>query len=379
MQPLNALLRAVAALLCLNTAASAQTWTLSAKPTTSIGDEGDAPPAAEYQFNRISNLRRLNDGRILVTMGPDIRYFGADGKYLSKAGGRGQGPGEFQYIQDLYVLRGDTLLALNFRFKVWLTLDGKFIKQEPLLLDPLMKDGWYSEGAVLLPNGNLLAPQYRQETPSAPVETGLHRPVLRYSILDFATGTVSPLVTAGGIRQVSSRSGFSGTQPFSPHAQHAIGSDIVYVGDNDTTFISAFTLDGKPVRNTTVATEPTAVTKAHLDQYYKDALEFAGSSEERKQRFLQSWDRIEKPKRFPYWGTALVDKVGNLWISGPATGVRAPVEWSVFDRTGRRLAGVTMPTGFGPKDIGTDYVLGVMRDELGVETIRMYALERRSR
>ena len=359
----------------------AQTWPLSPRPTISIGDDTSGEPATpEYEFNRISNLRRLSDGRILVTMGPDIRYYSAQGKYLSKAGGRGRGPGEFQYIQDLYVLRGDTLLALNFRNKVWLTADGKYVRQETMMLDPLMKDGWFSEGAVLLPNGNLLAPQYRQETPQNPPPVGLHRPVLRYAILDFATNAVTPLITAGGIRQITgARLGGGVAQAFSPHAQHAIGRDLVYVGDNDTTFVSVFTLDGKAVRTMTVADKAIPVTSAHLDEYRQSVLEMIGANASRREQFERSWDAITKPKRFPYWGTALVDQLGNLWVSAPSTGMTAPTTWSVFNRNGRRIASVTVPKGFTPKDIGPDYILGVMRDDLGVETIRMYSLERRVR
>ena len=35
---------------------------------------------------------------------------------------------------------------------------------------------------------------------------------------------------------------------------------------------------------------------------------------------------------------------------------------------------VVRPPGFRPHDIGADYVLGVWRDELGIEFVRMYDL-----
>jgi hypothetical protein len=367
--------------LCLVTSstATAQTWSLSAQPTLAIGDETrGAPSTPEYQFNRIAHVRRLSDGRILVTMGPDIRYFGADGKYLSKAGGRGQGPGEFQYIQDLYVLPGDTLLALSSRNKVWLTPDGTFVRQELVMLDPLATGGWFSEGAMLLPNGNLLAMQYRQETPENPRPTGLYRPVLRYALLDLRTNRVTPLVTAGGIRQTSDPRG-GGTQAFSPHAQHAIGSDRVYVGDNDTTFVSAFTLDGAAVRTFAVADKAVPVTDAHMADYRRRTLEMIGSNAAQRSRFEQNLDAVARPKRFPYWGTAMVDRPGNLWVSAASTGAAGPTTWTVFHRDGGRIASVVVPSGFAPKEIGVDYVLGVMRDDLGVESIHMYVLNRRAR
>jgi hypothetical protein len=352
--------------------ARAQTWSLSAKPVLTIGSEAAAP---EYQFNQVSHVRRLTDGRILVTMGPDIRYFDAGGKYAAKAGGRGQGPGEFQFIQDLLVLPGDTLLVLNFRNKVWLTSDGRFIRQELIQLGPLSEGGWFSEGAVLLPNGNLLAPQYRNEAIEPP-PAGLHRPKLRYSILDLRSGAVTPLVTAGGLRQVSSRGGGGGVQPFSPHAQAAIGADRVYVGDNDAMFITQFTLDGIRQRDITINDRPVRLTQKMLDDYKNATIDMIGVDVARRERFERSWSEVPKPDRLPFWGSAIVDRSGNLWVS-PAYGMPGlPTEWMIFDRMGRRTATLRMPARFTPKDIGTDFVLGVMRDEFGVETIRMYTLNR---
>ena len=196
----------------------AQTWSISSQPLVSIGEVEGAP---EYLLNRVAHARRLSDGRILVTMGPDIRFYDRQGKYLSKAGGRG--PGEFQYIQDVLVLPGDTLLMLNFRDKVWLTSEGKYVRQERMTLEPLALDGWFSEGATLLPNGNLLATQYARETPGAAPSKELHRPRLRYSILSLATGKIQPLVEAGGLRQMRVGERGSTVQPFTPRARYANG------------------------------------------------------------------------------------------------------------------------------------------------------------
>jgi hypothetical protein len=46
----------------------------------------------------------------------------------------------------------------------------------------------------------------------------------------------------------------------------------------------------------------------------------------------------------------------------------------VFDRDGAWLGDVTLPAHFQPYDIGADYVLGVARDDDGVQTVVQYAL-----
>jgi hypothetical protein len=51
-----------------------------------------------------------------------------------------------------------------------------------------------------------------------------------------------------------------------------------------------------------------------------------------------------------------------------------PVRWTVFDPDGTQLGDVEIPVGFSISEIGDDYILGVFRDDLGVEQVRMYSL-----
>jgi hypothetical protein len=350
-------------------AADAQVWTLSPAPILRIGDES----APEYQFNRITHLKRLSDNRILATMGPDIRFFDANGKYLSKAGGRGRGPGEYQHISSLIVMPGDSLLTQNIRTVIVLDPQGKFIRQMEPDFAPLATGDWFTEGAVLLPNGNLLAPQYSRAG-SNTRSTTLYRPPLRYSLLDIATGKVTPLHTSGGIAQ-KYVDGRPYSMPFTPHAQAAVGTDLVYVGDNDSTRIHAFTLDGKPLGSITVADKAVPVTTAEMKAYEERAFEQVGQNGVTRQQVELRLANMPRPTRYPYWGTAFVDKTGTLWVSSPMR-VDVPMTWTAFDRAGKRVGSITVPRGFTPKDAGADYVLGVQRDDDGVESIVMYSLRR---
>jgi hypothetical protein len=54
--------------------------------------------------------------------------------------------------------------------------------------------------------------------------------------------------------------------------------------------------------------------------------------------------------------------------------ISTPTSWRVFDKAGKWLGTVTLPARFNPMDIGTDYVLGLWRDEDDVEHVRMYRL-----
>jgi hypothetical protein len=350
-------------------------WSLSPQPTVRIGSEA----SAEYQFNNIVNVKRLSDGRILVTTGPDIRFFDARGRFIAKAGGRGQGPGEFQYVSDLLVMPGDSLMAMNVRRFVVLDPHGRFVRKLDVDFKSLSTTEWVTSGedAVLLPNGNLLAPQYPRQ--KGPMKEGtLLRPVTRYAVIDLRAATVTPLHTGGGLAQLMPAGQRTPVvEPFSPREQYAIGGHRVYVGDNDSTVIHAFDLDGKPLGRFTIATDAIPVASRELEWARQRSLEWATQMHLPAAVFEQRWAATPKPARHPYWGTALVDKTGALWVSAPPRTGETPVAWTTFDRDGKRLGAMTMPGGFTPKDIGADYVLGVQRDEDGVETVAMYSLRRK--
>jgi hypothetical protein len=82
------------------------------------------------------------------------------------------------------------------------------------------------------------------------------------------------------------------------------------------------------------------------------------------------------------------DATGDLWVQErelahqlPAAGgfqpiVNAASRWSVFDPDGSWLTTVTMPASFRVFEIGDDYLLGLARDAIGVEQVRVYHLSK---
>lgn len=50
--------------------------------------------------------------------------------------------------------------------------------------------------------------------------------------------------------------------------------------------------------------------------------------------------------------------------------------WSVFDATGTLRGEVEAPLGLEPYHIGDDFLLGTWRDELDVEFVRLYVLQK---
>lgn len=71
-----------------------------------------------------------------------------------------------------------------------------------------------------------------------------------------------------------------------------------------------------------------------------------------------------------------VTDAGHLWVSS-WTSSDAAVEWTVHDLTGSPVARLETPARFEVHDVGQDWLLGVGRDSLDVQYVRLYELDRR--
>ena len=79
---------------------------------------------------------------------------------------------------------------------------------------------------------------------------------------------------------------------------------------------------------------------------------------------------IPFPETFPAYRSFLVDDERNLWVAE----YRRWPRWAVFDPEGRFLGNVPTPRNGQVTHIGSDFVLGVWRDEMDVEQVRVYRL-----
>jgi len=67
-----------------------------------------------------------------------------------------------------------------------------------------------------------------------------------------------------------------------------------------------------------------------------------------------------------------------IWVADYSFPGHPAEAWSVFDTSGVWLGKVATPGGFEIFEIGADYLLGVYRDDLTVEQVRLYGLRRDS-
>lgn len=82
---------------------------------------------------------------------------------------------------------------------------------------------------------------------------------------------------------------------------------------------------------------------------------------------------------FPAYGPIHVDPLGYLWVAEYPLPGDASKRWTVFDPDGTVQGMVETPPDLTVFEIGEDYVLGLETDELDVEYVRLYGLDRSGR
>lgn len=339
-------------------------WRLSQQPQTSIGvEEG----AEAYQLFRVRSAVRTDDGRLVIANSGtnELRFFDATGHFLFSRGGEGEGPGEFKRMRSIWRL-GDSLFLYDIglaRMTVYATSGefGRVFRVQPT------PDGMTPLPRGVLSSGYLLV---QRSPPDRELEVGRYRPrseYLRYGLDGEYVGRVgefrgSEMYIGGqGDRK------FAGVPPFRRVSYVIPFGDRLYFGSGESYEIEIWGLDGnlrtlirQPVPNPRVST-------AEAEQYRDSIRE---RLPEMTAQFRSMYSRMPPPETKPAYGRLIVDADGRLW----AAEYGAETQWTVFDAEGQMLGSLEMPAGGTVLEIGSDFVLGVWRNETDVESVRLYGL-----
>ena len=349
-------------------------WQLGPEALVSIGKvDGEDP----YLFTRIFGATMLSDGRIVI--GDDgtkeLRVFDQQGNHLETWGGEGQGPGEFSAGQlwSLAPLPGDSIIILQYGFAE-LTVFGphrEFLRRfvpERSQRDPMdyTKSLWPRDVSR---DGLLLAVQDLLYNELADVEVWDAAGDLRGSpgqhpgqeaIRDGDGAPSSPLM-------------------FSRNTFLQAWGDLFVIGTNHRYELRAFALDGSLARIVHLDRAPRASTDAHIEAYIESRLSSI-PSDQGQRRAERRRDLLDMPvaEHLPAFAVYWSDRLEHLWVwEYEAPGEETPgTLYTIFDPDGRALGYFEIPEGMFVMDAGADYVLLRVRDELGVETVQLWPLER---
>jgi hypothetical protein len=352
-------------------------WAVAPDPLLSIGTaEGDHA----YQFFGVAGLHRFGDGRIgVVDAGSrEVRIFDGGGAFLRSFGKQGAGPEEFE-MPILAGARGDTLLIVdraNHRLS-WLHPETGFTRSARVSDEV----GGYLNPAGVFANGQVVFGGAFDMRRTGELHTGMNRGGTFYRSCNPDGSLATDFGDVPGAEFFIEDATAQGPAsrpvlvPFGKVAQATASADAFYYSDQDGFEIRAWEPSGTLARLIRLPHDPVAVTEQDRQHYIDDVIRRVGD-ESQAAGLRRQLGSTPLPESFPGHGALMADRLAHLWVAEfdrPGAETRA---WLVFDPAGALVARLTLPPDFDPLEIGADYILGVARDELGVEYVRMHRLDR---
>lgn len=349
-------------------------WVVGPTPRVNIGGlDGDEA----YQLFRVRDAIRLDDGRIAVANSGsgEVRVFDSNGEHLSNWGGDGEGPGEFRNPWRVAQWPGDSVGVWDRRLRRVTVFDSGGSLGRTI---DLVSGDWSGllEWVDVFPDGTLLVTH--QNIFGQEPRTGISRNPVSVSTLsgsgqllmssDDKPGDEIYLKVGDGTLEVL-------RLPFAKGFQALTVSEGIVFSSNDRFEISYYDREAQLTRVVRLAVPPRPVTE--IDIAADNERQLAAVDEEARPQIRARQADVPRPETFPAFSELRVDPLQNLWVQlfqPPAE--EAPRVWAVFDAEGAFLGHVDTPTGLTVFQIGTDFVLGLQTDELGVERIQVWPLSR---
>jgi hypothetical protein len=353
---------------------------LSVEPVLQVGAVEGAP---EEQLDQVRGVVRLSDGRMAVANGAtnEIRFYGPDGRFLLASGRAGQGPGEFERLDGLWRLPGDTLAAYDSQLRRISVFSpaGGFLRSamapSPVAAEYPRVTGAFADGTFLLESAKGVGGDARE---------GTRRDSVHLFRVDM-DGAVRDSLGAFPSNDIHVSSGKAGENfwttvswlPLGRRSTFAARGEQLVIATADAWEIEVRRPDGRPRRlvRRTVARAP--LSRAEIDATLeREAAQIRERDSAFAIRYLENMSQAEWPAFRPAYGRVLAAGDGSLWVAEAGADEAGPQRWEVIAPDGRLLGALTTPARFRPLDVGADYVAGLWHDDLDVTYLRVYRLGR---
>ena len=366
-------------------------WTIAPEPEVTIRSE-----TTDYNliFSRVGDVVRLSDGRIVLEsrLTRQLFVYGPSGALLDTWGGQGEGPQEFRYTDGLARCRGDTLLVRDATGLVFVDPTGYLgprqgIRQELQTWDAVELRGLSHDCAAAL-----LTIGQRELTP-------VNESTFSYPHLSVWASLIGEGIDTLGMFPHEALTIYDGQParvPFHTVPSWTVGDTLVYFGVGDRAEIQILGEGGRAARLIRWKADPQPISESDWQAYGEERERFLAVNP-RSAAFTPPPGVRPDPDQMPvyageghassYESGFHVDGEGNLWVrhyrrqslfffSSTHRPIRPPEHWWVFDPAGRWLGGVETPGNFLVKSISGGLLLGISWDELDVEEVRAYRIEK---
>lgn len=353
---------------------------------------GETPGDLDHEFHRVAAPFLLPDGTIAVPLreAATIRLFHRNGTFRETLGGPGEGPGEFRFLSTAWSL-GDTVEAFDMDTRRITRFPPReapvTIPLEPGpsldLVVPGSAGSARSDGAggVGGEDGGWVLVGVEAVGSDGRDRVALHR----FGPDGEHRGRVAEI---GGLLRGLTPQGGRGPIPLSPRAAFAAGGGELFLGETLTPRIQVLDREGTLLREIAWEVEGDRSPLRAQEAVAESVALLRGGEDPGEQAALREGIRgASRPPTLPAWAGLLVDPLGFLWVrpydplvhATPLGGLTSPGPggtWLLFTREGAPAGSVEIPAGLEPTWIGEDRLVGIRRDPLGVESVRVHELQR---
>lgn len=357
-------------------------WRVGPEPSVSIGAVVGEEP---YLLHVVRGAFMVPDGRIVVLDGgtDEMRVFTADGTHLLSWGGKGPGTREFSTLLGAGPWPGDSILAWYSGNEGISFFDAKGRYARSIVLrGNHPEQPWANPRPVAArPDGTILSVVGEEALGSMIVEVWDGDGGVRASPGHYRNGEMITMTNVAGH-----------TGPvelaYSRELVTTTWGDLIVATWNKPYEIRAHKADGtlaRIVRREHVPAAPTETDRQlfleEQKSFYLAAVDLDGQT--MAEALVQEWmaplvESLTVAEHFPAFSTVLADGADHLWVReyDLPQGERSAPLWTVFDPEGRVLGFVETPEGLDIMQIGEDFILGRVKDQLEVEYVQMWPLER---
>lgn len=367
-------------------------WSVAALPRLVIGQDDTQP---EYQFRSVRSGTLLEDGAVLVVDAglAAVRLYRADGTFGMAYGRRGRGPGEFE--TPVNVIQGPAGSIHVWDGSLWrrthFSADGEVEgtdRYDPAKDGLYPADGLYPETLVqssdgwlalmLSSKGGAKGAVAGKDGSKPPAATSL-RPRAALALHRFGEPVLQFIVPAEGPAEIEVDMPWGPTlvRPvLSPTTVFAVDprGGRICMGDQAAPVIACHDAEGGVVAVRLPGEREVLRTDSpEVERWLEETTEVFSAKLERTEA-ERGLARVPVPSFYPWFGEMQIDRRGNLWVSAPRSGEDGRM-WRVFDSRLVLLGEVTLPE-MTVLEITDSAILGVATNELGVQTVVVYDLDR---
>jgi hypothetical protein len=350
--------------------APAERWVLDRAPLLSLGEGVEEGPTS---FFRVTAMTFLPHERFAVANAgtEQVRIFTTKGDLAVEVGGSGNGPEQFSGLSWLAV-HGDSIYAYDDRN------DRIAVRDATGKLARTFRLQWVFgalQPALLLRDGTILAFAARRlgELPGSGIllDSAL---VSRYDLAGALIDSIGRFPHNQRVLYLHGNGQTVLSLPFSAFAAFVDTPSGPCTEFGTVPEVRCFRADGTTSLLIRTPATPRPVQQADRDAYFEQELH--SGNPVRAQIVRRMRDELIYPDTLPAFADMIGDDAGRVWVQiYPTTGADS-VTWQVFD-AGRWVGTLDVPAALRIMAVSDNRVLGVWKNELGVESLRMYRFGRK--